>query len=192
MLNESVEFDIKVNGKPAEKSIKDVEDAQNDLDKTVDRTSTNIKTNWKAIGVAAAAATVALGAMMKQSIELERVLFGLNEQTREWIKNLIVTKKNSKAIEIRDYIAHLETELKRAASEAHTFQSIDSAPKDGTVIDLWVAAKDCEFRAPDFKYDNGRFVGATSDEPLSWHYGNVGMLPTHWMTAATMKENKNL
>lgn len=87
MQNESIEFDIKVNGKKAKSSIGDVEKAQNDLDKTVEKSSKNIKTNWTAIGAAAAVATAALGAMMKQSVELERALFGLNEETREWIRN---------------------------------------------------------------------------------------------------------
>ena len=85
--NESVEFDIVVNGKPAKQSIEDVEKAQTDLDKTVGKTSKNIKTNWMAIGVAAAAVAASMGAMMKSALDLERVLFGLNEETKEWIKN---------------------------------------------------------------------------------------------------------
>lgn len=85
--NESIEFDLKVNGKQAKDSIEDVEKAQEDLDKTTTKTSKNIQTNWKAIGVATAAVAAGMGAMMKASIELERVLFGLNEETREWVKN---------------------------------------------------------------------------------------------------------
>ena len=45
MANDKIEFDIVVNGKPAETSIDDVEQSQKDLDKTVDKTSKNIKTN---------------------------------------------------------------------------------------------------------------------------------------------------
>ena len=87
MANDKVEFDIVVNGKKATNSIGEVEEAQENLDKTVGKTSKNIKTNWVAIGVAAAAVAAGMGAMMKKALDLERVLFGLNEETKEWIKN---------------------------------------------------------------------------------------------------------
>jgi hypothetical protein len=65
------------------------------------------------------------------------------------------------------------------------WQPIETAPKDGTTIDLWVSAADCAFRAVDFKWEvtetqkQGQWVRA--EKPLDWHYGNVGMLATHWM-----------
>jgi len=42
----------------------------------------------------------------------------MKQATRTWLANLIVTRNNSKAIEIRDYIEHLESELKRAMAES--------------------------------------------------------------------------
>lgn len=61
------------------------------------------------------------------------------------------------------------------------WEPIETAPKNGTVVDLWIAAEGCQFRAPDFKFCNGRWEGKTSDEPLKWHYMNARMHPTHWM-----------
>lgn len=87
MSNNDIEYDIVVNGKPAEKSIREVEDAQNDLDKTVGKTSKNIQTDWRAIGAAAAAAALAIGALMKSALDLERATFGLTKQTKEYIRN---------------------------------------------------------------------------------------------------------
>ena len=67
------------------------------------------------------------------------------------------------------------------AAAMSEWQPIETAPDDGTVVDLWIVAGGCEFRATDFKFDNGRWEGETSDEPLEWHYMNARMRPTHWM-----------
>lgn len=85
-MSESIEFDLLVNGKPAVKSINEVEKAQEDLDKTVDKTSKNIKTNWTAIGASVAIVTAAMGAAMKQSLDLEKATFGLTNATKEYIR----------------------------------------------------------------------------------------------------------
>ncbi len=53
-MNESIEFDIKVNGKKAKNSIKEVEQEQEKLDKTTSKTASSIKGSWIAIGAAAA------------------------------------------------------------------------------------------------------------------------------------------
>lgn len=83
MANDSIEFDIKVNGKDAKKGIEEVEQAQDNLEKSNTKMTNTIKTNWVVIG---AAATAAMGAMMKQSVDLERATFGLTKQTKEYIK----------------------------------------------------------------------------------------------------------
>jgi len=44
----------------------------------------------------------------------------MKQVTRKWLSNLIVNKNNSKAIEIRDYIDHLESELKKVIDETQT------------------------------------------------------------------------
>lgn len=65
------------------------------------------------------------------------------------------------------------------------WQPIETAPRDGTLIDLWISAVDCAFRAVDFKWEvtetqkQGQWV--KDGNPLDWHYGNVGMQATHWM-----------
>jgi len=65
MANDNIEFDILVNGKPAKDSIEDVEKAQNDLDKTVTRTTKTISASWLKIG----AAVVATGVLLKKSFD---------------------------------------------------------------------------------------------------------------------------
>jgi len=84
--NESVEFDIKVNGKQAEASINDVEDAQEKLDKTVSKTSKNIKANWTAIGAAITVSAAAATVLIARSAKLEQAMFGLNKEQKEWIE----------------------------------------------------------------------------------------------------------
>lgn len=84
--NESIEFDIIVNGEKAKESIEDVEKAQNELAGTVKKTSDSIKTDWRSIGLAATAAAVTIGALIKKSTDLERAMFGLNDETKRWIE----------------------------------------------------------------------------------------------------------
>ena len=69
------------------------------------------------------------------------------------------------------------------------WETIDSAPMDGTVVDLWIAAAGCQFRAPDFRFCNGRWEGVSSDEPLERHYMNADMRPTHWMLPPARPSN---
>lgn len=63
------------------------------------------------------------------------------------------------------------------------WQKIEKAPKDGTVIDLWVKCKDHEFRAPEFRWsrDEMDWVGDSSGWVLSKHFGAVDQVATHWM-----------
>ncbi|MCK5020113.1 MAG: hypothetical protein KAS32_23870 [Candidatus Peribacteraceae bacterium] len=58
--------------------------------------------------------------------------------------------------------------------------SIETAPKDGRTVDLWIVAKDCQFRATEITFYNGQWVRQITGEPLNIYYGNVGMRPTHW------------
>lgn len=67
------------------------------------------------------------------------------------------------------------------------WRPIDKAPTDGTIIDLWIQAKDCAFRAENFRWgedrQNGRvgWIHDGTDSHLDDTYGNVGMVATHWM-----------
>jgi len=68
-----------------------------------------------------------------------------------------------------------------------TWQKTDTAPKDGTVIDLWIQAKDCTFRAERMRWGSDRRTGEIgwiqdgTDMILHRAFGNVGMTATHWM-----------
>lgn len=78
----------------------------------------------------------------------------------------------------------------QAAAIPEGWQPIEAAPLDGTDVDLWIVARGCEFRAPNFKYSGTAWIGSTSDEPLDWHYGNSEMKATHFMVRpAPPKEN---
>lgn len=87
MTNDSIEFDIVVNGKPAVSSIKDVEKAQSDLEQNSSKVATTIKANWVAIGAAAAAVVTSVGLVMNKALEAEKAMFGLTNQTKQWIRS---------------------------------------------------------------------------------------------------------
>ncbi len=58
----------------------------------------------------------------------------------------------------------------------------DGLPKIGAPVDLWIVAKDCEFRAPDFIFSGTEWITSDWDESqtIDRQYGNVGMQVTHW------------
>jgi len=56
--------------------------------------------------------------------------------TREWLANLIEHNNNTIAIEVRDYIAHLESELKRVMDESpHEDTGDNSLPLQSMTAD---------------------------------------------------------
>lgn len=85
-MNETLEFDIIVNGKKAKSSIKEVENAQDDLESKTKTSTNNMKTNWAALGTKIAAVGVVMGTAAKASLELERATFGMTQSTKDYIK----------------------------------------------------------------------------------------------------------
>lgn len=85
--SDDISFDLTVNGKPAVDSIEDVEKAQNDLDKTVTKTTKNIKMNWVAVGASVVAVGAAMSALATKALTLEKAMFGLNAETKKWIQS---------------------------------------------------------------------------------------------------------
>lgn len=60
------------------------------------------------------------------------------------------------------------------------WQKIETAPLDGTLVDLWILASGTAFRAADFRWNGSAWAhehGVTLDQ----YYANVNMRPTHWM-----------
>ena len=85
--NDSVEFDILVNGEPAKKSLKEVEEGVAKVEKQDKQTTSAMKVSWAAVGAAIVAAAATVGAMSKSARDLEKATFGLNKQTKDYIKN---------------------------------------------------------------------------------------------------------
>lgn len=74
-------------------------------------------------------------------------------------------------------ITRMEAQIERVQ-----WQPIETAPKDGTVIDLWVKAIDHEFRAVDFRWDDREpdWVHDGTDHVLSDTYMGVGLHAIYW------------
>ena len=85
-MAEKIEFDLTVNGKKAKKSIEDVEKAQEELGKTTKSTTKDMESNWVSLGAKIAATAVTFGALIKAGADNDKMMFGLNQRTREYIK----------------------------------------------------------------------------------------------------------
>lgn len=91
-MAEKIEYDIKVNGKAAKTSLEELNKAQNKLDDTTTKTTKNMSSNWKTIGLSIAAAGIAATATLvtlsKRGLEAEKAMFGLNDNLRDLAQNL--------------------------------------------------------------------------------------------------------
>lgn len=72
------------------------------------------------------------------------------------------------------------------------WRKIKSAPKDGTIIDLWVKANGCKFRASGFVWSIyiEDWVHESTGYELDKFYGNVGMKPKYWIEIKPPKKGK--
>ena len=87
MANDKVEFDVIVNGKPAKKSLQEIQAELKGVEKKDKTTTSSMKANWVAVGSAVATAAASIGAMAKSAMDVEKATFGLNEETKKYIKN---------------------------------------------------------------------------------------------------------
>lgn len=98
MANDKVEFDILINGKPAKKSLEEVKKELKDVEKQDESTTKVINTNWATIGATIALAAVGVASMINSAARLDRAMFGLNQQTRDYIRNMSVTSGLTKEV----------------------------------------------------------------------------------------------
>lgn len=71
------------------------------------------------------------------------------------------------------------------------WQPIDTAPKDGTVVDLWAGERiiNASWRSPEGVWDMEEFRQWCASELFDWRHGGspkweispIGKTPTHWM-----------
>lgn len=86
MANETIEFDIVVNGKPAKTSIEEVEKAQSNLEKNTAKATKSMSTNWASVGAKIAVAAVAIGAVASKGMTAQKAMFGLSDATKDYVK----------------------------------------------------------------------------------------------------------
>lgn len=89
--------------------------------------------------------------------------------------------------DLRSQLSRKDKELTalRSAADAHQWQPIDTAPKDGTEVDLWGIDQFAQWgpthlRGPR-RYTNCRWAKGSFEEHV-WHHRNHGTIKaTHWM-----------
>lgn len=86
-MNDKIEFDLVVNGEKAKKSLEEIEKELGELEKKDKTTTSSMKANWVAVGSAMVVAAAALGKATSQALTLEKATFGLNKETKDYIRN---------------------------------------------------------------------------------------------------------
>lgn len=74
-----------------------------------------------------------------------------------------------------------QNEAMRRAIHLVSWKDISTAPKDGTVVDLWVVAKGAVFQASGFRWVGGEWLSESRGASLHFHYGNEIVGPSHWI-----------
>jgi hypothetical protein len=87
------------------------------------------------------------------------------------------------AADLNDWDGKRMEQLRAAYPEAMTdhWQPIETAPLDGTLVDLWVRGpRNPGARCPDCWYENGRWKHDHGRDGVGSPEFYVGDLPTHW------------
>ena len=85
MANETLEFDIIVNGTKAKTSIEEVEAAQDSLEKKTTKSTKTMSTDWVGMGTKVAAVAAVMATVSKAALEYERATFGMTKTTKDYI-----------------------------------------------------------------------------------------------------------
>lgn len=59
------------------------------------------------------------------------------------------------------------------------WRSIETAPMDGTLVDLWIEADGARFRATDYRW-TGTAWEYKHGGTIEYNFGNGDMRATHW------------
>jgi hypothetical protein len=90
-MAEKIEYDLLVNGKKARTSIEDVEKAQENLDKSVTKTTSSISASWVKIGAGAAVVAAALTKVTQEGYKWEKATFGMSDSMKEFAQQMSIT-----------------------------------------------------------------------------------------------------
>ena len=85
-MAEKIEYDLTVNGKQAKKSIEDVEKAQDGLADTTKTSNNEMSRSWVTLGTKIAAVSATAALLVKSGADLDKMMFGLNQTTKDYIK----------------------------------------------------------------------------------------------------------
>lgn len=81
-----ISYDITIDGKEATSAIKQVSKEQDALEKQTTKSTKQMKTDWRGVGVAVLAVGAAMGVGVASSMELERVTFNLSDANKDYVR----------------------------------------------------------------------------------------------------------
>lgn len=76
-------------------------------------------------------------------------------------------------------------------SQNNEWRPIETAPKDGTEVDLWIASGNGDFRFTGCVFYDHHWRKSGGYETIAWHFGDDSLEPTYWMPIPEPPEPDN-